>query len=390
MVARRRAQIRLDNELQPVKYYWTVMREPRSTSGSHREGLAGRFPNAAHPARSVELNVEQHRDDRGNDPERLLPLLTDRFCGALLGAAIGDALGALVERTELQEPDPLGRILSHPPDELRFEAPTLTTLATARSLIERRGFDASHVQSSLATHFEREPWRFHTLDSTRQFDSTARAGSWEQAAASFYGGDGAYSNDAAARVTPIGLFFHAAPARAAEAARSTAFTTHAHPIGQDGAGMQAATVAEIVRTIGLDGGCQEVLRGMLSRIRETAATRRFRDLVDYLLAGSVHRSNVIRLLGNGKEAHRSVTTALFAFVAHPTSFSDGLGFALALRGASRTIGAMTGALCGAAVGATRIPSEWRSRLERADELIVTAEQLLAVCLDQHHTTSTAG
>lgn len=353
------------------------MHGPRSTSDSYRSGP--QIEKSAATVRSVELDLEQAPQRRTvtHSERNHGSRLADSFNGALLGAALGDALGALVERAGPD--DPVAPILSQPSAELRFGAPTLMTLATTQSLVERKGFDASHVMLSLAAHFEREPWRVLGLDSPQQFDSAGLPRRWEQAAASLYGGDAAYGNDAAARVTPVGLFFHAAPARAAEAARSTAFTTHAHPIGQDGAGMHAAAVAEIVRAGGFDGN-REAIRGMLSRIRETAGTRRFRDLIDYLLVARVRPSDVIRLLGNGKEAHRSVTTALYAFVSHPLSFTDGLSFALSLRGASRALGTMTGALCGAAVGAMGIPADWRARLERADELLQTAEQLLAVCL----------
>ena len=46
------------------------------------------------------------------------------------------------------------------------------------------------------------------------------------------------------RVAPIGLAYHCNPERAADVAREAARITHSHPIGEDGAALQAAAVAE--------------------------------------------------------------------------------------------------------------------------------------------------
>ena len=87
--------------------------------------------------------------------------------------------------------------------------------------------------------------------------------------------------------------------------------------------------------------------------------------------------DVVRELGNGIEALRSVPTALYSFLRYPDSLPKALSFAIRLGGDTDTIGAMTGALVGAHLGEQAIPYEWTSQVEGGEELRQLADSLFA-------------
>jgi hypothetical protein len=61
----------------------------------------------------------------------------------------------------------------------------------------------------------------------------------------------------------------------------------------------------------------------VTRLRDHTSTRRFRDLLDDAQSlGRADAHAVVKVLGNGIEAHRSVATALYAFLRHHDSFQE--------------------------------------------------------------------
>lgn len=304
--------------------------------------------------------------------------LADRFRGALLGVAIGDALGAPLEGGSMRDRASLAAWVNDPPHPLRYTDDTHMTLATASSLVACRGFDAEHMAQAMAAQYQREPWRGYGAGPPHVFGEMRHGRRWEDAARELFGGAGSFGNGAAMRVAPIGLLHYQDPKRAAEVARAAAQITHMHPVGQDGAGVVAAAVAEIL-SLPPDEGLEP--RRLVARLRDHSNTRRFRDLLDAVESmGHADEHTVVQVLGNGIEAHRSVATAVYAFLRHHDSFQDAILFALSLGGDVDTIASMTGALAGAAHGVSSIPAPWAERVEGCEELVTLAEQLLDLAL----------
>jgi poly(ADP-ribose) glycohydrolase ARH3 len=297
--------------------------------------------------------------------------LEDRFRGALLGVAVGDALGALLEGGPMRSASDLASWVHEPPHPLRYTDDTHLTLASARSLVERRGFDAEHMADAIAAQFEREPWRGYGAGPPHVFHEMRHGRRPEEVALELFDGSGSFGNGAAMRIAPIGLAYFASPERAAEIGRDAARITHAHPLGEDGAALQAAAVAELLQA----PDCEPA--ALLARLQSHVRTRWFRELVDKIGAlGEPPAAAVVEILGNGIEAHRSVGTALHAYLRHRNSFADAVLFALSLGGDADTIASMTGALAGAALGASAIPDAWAQRVEGREELLELAAGLL--------------
>lgn len=296
--------------------------------------------------------------------------LADRFRGALVGTAVGDALGAPMEGRNEVPADYLGSLDSTPPN-LAYTDDTAMTIGVANSLLECDGFDGAHMARTLAHGYEREPWRGYGAGPPRVFDSLTRGVPWDEAAASLFDGEGSYGNGAAMRVAPVALHAYPDQDRAAEIAHKTALITHTHPEGIDGAVAQAVAITALLRT------SSNVISAKLTRIvMSHVKSSVFRSkllFIDHHM-GERGLNGMADVLGTGIAAHTSVPTALACFLANTASFGDSVKAAISLGGDTDTIGAMTGALAGARNGLSGIPENWQG-VEGAGELIALADAL---------------
>ena len=304
--------------------------------------------------------------------------LADRFRGALVGAAVGDALGAGFEgSSSVNAPDV--ELLDREPGPLRYTDDTHMTLGVAESLVERRGFDGAHMAALFARKFREEPWRGYGAGPPQVFDLIERGVPWDHAARSLFGGSGSFGNGAAMRVAPAALLGFHANNRVVALARQTAVITHAHELGIEGAVVQACAIARAVR----EGPSRSIdASAFLVAIQGSASSSVFHQKLQtarelLVVRGGGDREAVVALLGNGIEAFESVPTAIYAFLLSPSSFRDAVNYAITLGGDTDTIGSMTGALSGAYLGLSAIPEIWRERVEGAPQLVALADSLLA-------------
>jgi poly(ADP-ribose) glycohydrolase ARH3 len=175
------------------------------------------------------------------------------------------------------------------------------------------------------------------------------------------------------RIAALGLFFREAP-DLYEKAQLSAAVTHAHPIGIDGAAVQARAVAQAVS---LDPAEPFAADGFLQTLLDTARTPEMASKLEHvrrLIHEAVPARRAALVLGQGVAVQRSLPFAVFCFARHPHSFRDCL-LCAALNGGDRdTLGAMACAISGAYLGVDAIPGAWREKLENRqaiDELAVT-------------------
>jgi poly(ADP-ribose) glycohydrolase ARH3 len=296
--------------------------------------------------------------------------LGDRFRGALLGTAIGDALGAPVEGIK-QVPSSFLEELDHRRN-LTYTDDTAMTLGVGRSLVEKGGFDGDHMAHTLAAGFAAEPWRGYGAGPPIVFARLHQGTSWEQAANALFNGAGSYGNGAAMRVAPIALFAYPDPALAAHLASQSAIITHSHPEGIDGAAIQAAALTVVLAAQGTIDQ-----RALIDAVQPYAKTTIFQEKLSYLGETIPVRTpnQMVEVLGCGIAAHSSVITALACFLTNSDSFPQAIKAAIGLGGDTDTIAAMTGALSGGHLGLGAIPARWQ-QVEGADELTSLADALL--------------
>lgn len=300
--------------------------------------------------------------------------LHERCRGALLGAAVGDCLGAPMEGHRGAVPASVLDALDLEDGSLPFTDDTAMTIAVAESILFRKGLDEDHLAVTFAARFGQDPHRGYGPGTAALLARIAEEGSdWRSAATAQFGGRGSHGNGAAMRVAAVALEADGDPARAAELARRSATVTHAHPHGIEGAALQAAAIA-----IAFSSGESEQplqVTSLFSALAALTADASYRQRLDEAQAIAATESfGEVATLGTGVAALDSVPTAVCAFALHPDSFRDAVRCAIGLGGDTDTIASMTGAMSGARVGASGIPPHWLARSEGTYRLSEIADR----------------
>jgi poly(ADP-ribose) glycohydrolase ARH3 len=290
-------------------------------------------------------------------------IIKSKFLGALVGTAIGDAVGAYFEGKLQAEPGYIVTIADIR-DMLRYTDDTHMMIGVAESLIEKRGFYGKHMAFTFVERYESEPWRGYGPGPPRIFRLLRAGEAWEAAADMVYKG-GSYGNGAAMRIAPVGVFYYDDIEALTKAAYGSSQITHAHPLGKEGAALLAYTIA---RLVSLDPTGRFEAYDLVSSLVQFAQDDIYRQKMSTIkiFLSSADIQEVIIRLGNGIEAFNSVPTAIYSFLSHYRSFKDAVVYAVSLGGDTDTIGAMTGALSGAYLGVDAIPENWKVKLEHRD------------------------
>jgi ADP-ribosylglycohydrolase len=305
----------------------------------------------------------------------------DRYVGCLLGLALGDALGASFEGGPLERA--LWRFIGRTrAGEMRWTDDTQMSLDLADSLIARGYLDLDDLARRFARSYR---WsRGYGPGTAKVLKRIARGADWRTASRSVHAG-GSFGNGAAMRAPVIGLFHAHDETALVRAARDSASVTHAHPQAQEGAVLIASATAAALHVMDPIA----ILEAAEPHCGDAELARRL-ALVRIWLASSDPRNprTVREQLGNGVAAVDSTVTALYAalrFLREP--FESLHSFVIGCGGDVDTIGAMAGAVWGAANGATALPKERLQTLESRGRIRSVAESLFAVVSRRPRTDS---
>lgn len=291
----------------------------------------------------------------------------DRFRGLMVGLAVGDCLGRPVEGL-FRVPDAyLAEMVVDPPP-LLYSDDTAMAMVVAESLLAQNGFSGEDMAQRFANLHQEDPNRGYGRNIVEVFAAVLAGVPWDQAARRQFGGEGSYGNGGAMRVSPVALWAYPSFEIAVTLARQTAQVTHTHPVGVEGAVLQAIAALHSVRE-DFDEGA---LLAELARVAETEEFKAKLDKLPGCLDGD-DDERARRQLGNGVGAHESVITALYCFLLS-SGFSDAVVRAVRIGGDTDTIAAMAGSLAGARHGLQAIPGTWRD-VEASDQLLELADAM---------------
>ena len=302
--------------------------------------------------------------------------LKGRFRGTLLGAAVGDALGAQFEGVNIIKRSALEELMEEPRN-LRYTDDTHMMLGLASSLVECGGFNGHHMANLFARNYFAEPWRGYGSGPPQVFKLIVQGVPWHKASSLLFGGSGSYGNGAAMRVAPAGLLKYRDLDLVVRIANQSGMITHSHELGMEGAVLQACAVALLLQqpeSTDLDHGA------FLAALRKFVRTPIFHQKMEQitLLLPGTSRTDVVAALGNGIASYEAIPAALYSFLCHAGSFTDAVTYAISLGGDTDTIACMTGALSGAYLGEQSIPAVWRDRVEGAARLRELADALFSM------------
>jgi poly(ADP-ribose) glycohydrolase ARH3 len=191
--------------------------------------------------------------------------------------------------------------------------------------------------------------------------------SYADAARSLFGGRGSFGNGAAMRISPLGLFFHKS-SDIYQLACGSAEVTHAHPVGKDGAAVQARAVALAVRLEAEERFSPQEFVDELAVFARTIEIQAKIRLAGRLLEKNTIPDVAAKQLGRSVAVDESMPFAIYSFLQNPNSFEDCLYCAIMHGGDRDTLGAMAGAVSGAYLGIKAIPSGWRRKLENRETI----------------------
>lgn len=301
----------------------------------------------------------------------------DRFIGCLLGQAVGDALGAPYEGlpadfvfwTEGSAEEILSRPLEH---ELRYTDDTEMMIGVAEMLIQQADIQPQPLAQRFAANYT--PDRGYGPGTREILAELQSGGNWEHLAETIFPG-GSFGNGAAMRAAPVGLVFQSDLENVKHQAKASALPTHRHPLGIEGAQLFAVAVALAAEGPPLDRNT--FFRGLL----DSCQSEEFRWQIRAARKLKPHHS--FQFLGNSLPAQRSVVTAIACFATASNSFDRVIAKAISQGDDTDTLAAMAGALSGAHLGESAIPSRWLSQLEAGAKGIDYLRQLAHQLYEQY-------
>jgi ADP-ribosylglycohydrolase len=314
------------------------------------------------------------------------PARESRVIGAILAAAIGDAMGHPTEFMKLsaihQRWGPSGvqnfelfweregtRFAPYTDDTQMAEA-VLRALLDAMSA----GHDLDRTMRRIADAFV--VWSTHPQGGHRAPGNACLAGCRALAAGSHWseaGGPTAGGCGSVMRAYPFGLLFSHDLERAERWAVEHSKLTHRDPIA-----LAACAAMAIGTALSLSRAAHEIVIAAM-----IAAARRYNaptaDMMqrafDEAVSGVEPDVTLLRL--QAWAAHEAIAAAVYVFARHPDDPRAAILEGANTDGDSDSIATLAGALVGARCGAEMIPQQWVEQVERSTELRALATQVAA-------------
>ena len=313
--------------------------------------------------------------------------LRERYRGALLGLAAGDAVGTTLEFQPPGSFAPLTDMVGGGPFGLeagQWTDDTSMALCLAQSLIEQGESDPVD-QLRRYLRWYREGY----LSSTgRCFDigNTVRTAllRFEQTGEPYCGSTHPRSagNGSIMRLAPVPLFFASDPRMAIEKSAESSRTTHGATTAVDGCRYLGALLVGAVNGASKEELLSARYNPLLghsplsgpSPLSNYWAQAPLVPEIDEIAAGSFKQRRPPQIKGTGYVV-KSLEAALWAFY-HGDSFREGCLLAVNLGDDADTTGAVYGQLAGAFYGERGIPAAWREKLALRETIESLAERLV--------------
>lgn len=282
----------------------------------------------------------------------------------MLSAALGDALGAGYGSGA----------------ELRYTDDAAMMIALAEHLLENYGeVDPLKLAWKFLEAYEAEPWRGYGPGPPRIFKMIRRGEGPLELDKRLYPG-GSLGNGAAMRIAPIGLLYHDDVVKLMEAVRASCKPTHNHPLAIEGALLEAYSVAIAVRLDPSEDADPKDFTEQLIQLPVSEIYQLKLKLIPRLIDSGADRMSIVRSLGNMVEAHNSVPTAIYCYLAEQDP-ARVIRRAIGLGGDRDTIACMAAAIAGAHRGVESLPESLLSRLENSSRIRLLAQNLYQLWLE---------
>lgn len=331
---------------------------------------------------------------RVSDSPTMKSMLRSRFRGAMLGLAVGDALGFPFEGSTHSfmaalGPDAMQAFEAHrsgyfPPGQ--FSDDTQMSIATVEAILAAKGFSGRGIAEAFLPLWRENRIIGRSPGCTEAIERLIeRTTDWRTSGCE----EGRAGNGAAKRAIPLGLWNYDEPQRLVEETVLAAEITHRDPRAVAGAVGVAAAVAYAIthREVILGDWIDAVSAGM-SPIAPAFA-RHLQELPHLLSRGEAEAIRTIGRFGfddPGLAPHDrvspfvvpSVMTAFYWFLRHPDDWVATVAGCLRSGGDVDTIASIGGGISGAFNGEGAVPEPLRRGVVDRERILQIADRLHAL------------
>ncbi len=305
------------------------------------------------------------------------PTIVERAEGALLGLAVGDALGTTLEFQPPGTFTPIDDMVGGGPFHLRpgeWTDDTAMAFALGASLVECASFDPHDQMNRYLSWYRQGTYACNGRCFDIGHTVAAALRRFAQSGQPFAGSIDPYSagNGSLMRLAPIPLACYPRADLAIRLAGEMSRTTH---------GAAEAVAACRIYAGLIHGALQGLDRASLLQPEFCLRSDLWGDeplppRIEAIVNGSYQDKSPPQIIGSGYVVE-CLEAALWAF-AHAESFRHGALLAVNLGDDADTTGAVYGQLAGAYFGRQGIPAAWLAKLARRSELAVLADRLIAL------------
>lgn len=309
-------------------------------------------------------------------------LLSEKATGALLGAAIGDSLGRILESTPLEPREwldwykpkrlykrngPLGQITDD----------TQMSMLLSNILLKKKKVIKENLANALLMEKLRGPTAgiiefLHNFSQNRSDLENARTDRPE--------------NTPATRVIPVGIAFHNDVGKLIEQSVSQASVTHSNPLSIIGAVITGYAIAYLIYknpgTLGknVDDFIEKLV--LLANFYETSyknvekVISKKLKAIPFLLSKRTSPRETEVFFGSSVKVFESLPFSIYCFLYNTENFKDTLLSSVNYSIDSDTCGNISCGLAGAYLGIKGIPYEYLEELEGKKEIEALAKKLI--------------
>ncbi len=314
--------------------------------------------------------------------------MENKFVGSLIGSAVGDSLGMMVEELPIDEViefygEPVKDLMvPHPSSPSYFLRPGENTsefeivLLVAKSIIDRKMIDIKDIIEKYIQWFENsqihtyiDPHFLLAIESIIEGKDIERGGS---------------TIDHALVSIPIGLYHYKNPYLAVEATKAVCMLTTRDEYVLDVASAISVAISELSQEKFYLPDENEYFIKHLKNFTFKNETKHYLNKVLNLIKEDADYDKAINELGNGSFVLEAFSQALFIFLKTPhdteniiIKAANSYGY---YGGDTDSIGLIAGTFAGCYNGEESIPERWKEGLLKKEYIIETAKKLFEVSL----------
>lgn len=348
-------------------------------------------------------------------------LLLRNYEGALVGALVGDCMGSPFEfntnfsktETKMNKILKFFKEVDEKEIKINYTDDTAMLKSVAKSLLKHNGFDAKDLSKRFAEEYLKDPGRgyggniptvFKELEKTKYEDPFGPASKQ-------FNGGGSYGNGGAMRIAPAALFaLNFTVTEFNNLVENITRVTHSHREAINGATLEATAVQLALKSAMSDAPftrhqmiaeLQEKMSSLETPNDEMQASdeartfcEKLKKIEDFIQSSEPTVTEVVKSLGHGVSAIKSVPTAVYSFLRTLEKPAEGwekpfnpfertIIYSISLGGDTDTIASMAGAIAGAYYGVDSIPKSWQKACEGLDRAKSHARKLFSNAKKNH-------